>query len=396
MSPDPGATEGPLAGIRVVDITTGVAGPSAAQNLTYLGAEVIRVHSELQRRGPVADDDPAVNILQTGKLSIRLNLRDSRGLELAKRLIAISDALIENMRPGTLQKMGLDYDALREVKPDIVAVSLSTSGYGGKERDVGYAPNFVARSGLASMSGYEGGPPAEYVNWPDLVSGNWLVFGLIYGLLHRERTGEGQYIDLSAVESLTTLLGDQLMTPLMTGRDASQRGNRDEHMAPHDAYRTVDDCWVAIAVATDEEWPALCGAIGRDELASDPRFATLEARRTHLDEASTALAAWAAEQSRDDAVATLQAVGVAATPVLNNADLLHDPHIRAQGRWAEIQHPLHGSRTVMGPPWKLSGTPVAVRGPAPLSGQHEGYVFGDLLGLTEAEIESLRADRVIR
>lgn len=396
MSPDPTSSGGPLAGIRVVDVTTGVAGPAAAQNLTYLGAEVIRVHSELQRRGPVADDDPAANILQTGKLSIRLNLRDPRGLELAKRLVAVSDVLIENMRPGTLQKMGLDYDTLREVKPDIVAVSLSTSGYGGKERDVGYAPNFVARSGLASMSGYEGGPPAEYVNWPDLVSGNWLVFGLIYGLLHRERTGEGQYIDLSAVESLTTLLGDQLMTPAMTGRNATQRGNFDERMAPHNAYRTADGRSVAIAVASDEEWRALCVAIGREPLAADPRFANLEARREHVDEVDAAVSAWVVGRSREDAVATLQAVGVAVTPVMNNADLLHDPHIRAQGRWSEIEHPKHGHRTVMGPPWKFSATPAEVRGPAPLSGQHEGYVFGDLLGLPEDEIESLRADRVIR
>ena len=389
------AAPGPLDGVRVLDLTTGVAGPASTQMLAFLGAEVIWIHSEFQHRRRIANDDPSVNVMQLGKRSARLNLRDPRGLDLARRLVAHCDVVVENQRPGAVEKLGLGYEALREIRPDIIGVTLSTSGYGGPERDVGYAPTFVARSGLGALSGYEGGPPAEYVNWPDFLSAHWLVFGVFYALLHRNQTGEGQWIDLSATESLTTLIGDQLMDVAMNGRNLGPRGNHDALLVPNEVYRCANG-WISIAVAGHEEWEALCRVMERPDLASEERFASRDARKEHESALDELIGEWTAGQERMELVGRLQAAGVAAAPVLNGEDLIQDPHIGARGGWVTVEHPVLGPRTAMAPPWSFSATPATVSASGPLEGQHEGYVYGELLGLSEEEIEQLREADVIR
>ena len=289
---------GPLVGRRVLDLTTGVAGPAATQMLGFLGAEVIRVTSAMIPRIRATDDDPGINVLYLNKECVRLNLRDPRGLDLGRRLAAQCDIVVENQRPGSVARLGLGYEALRELRPDIIAISLSASGQGGPaEHEVGYAPNFVSRSGVGLASGYPGGPPGEYVNWPDLVSAQWLVFAVLYALLHRERTGEGQYLDLSANESLTTLLGDLVLDSALNGRNAEPQGNREPTMAPHAVYRCAGEYeWVSIAIGTDGEWLALCEAMGRPELAEDPRFAGVLERLEHEQELDALIGEWTSSE----------------------------------------------------------------------------------------------------
>ena len=388
---------GPLAGRRVLDLTTGVAGPAATQMLGFLGAEVIRVTSAMIPRIRATDDDPAINVLYLNKEGVRLNLRDPRGLELGRRLAAHCDIVVENQRPGSVARLGLGYEALRELRPDIIAISLSASGKGGPDEDeVGYAPNFVSRSGIGLASGYAGGPPGEYVNWPDLISAHWLVFAVLYALIHRERTGEGQYLDLSANESLTTLVGDLVLDAALNGRSAEPQGNRDPAMAPHAVYRCAGDYeWISIAVGGDEEWAALCEALGRPELAEDARFAGVLERLEHEAELDALIGEWTSAQPPGDLAARLQAAGVAAAPVLNGKQLLEDEHLRAQGRWVEVEHAILGRKWVLAPPWSLSDTPATVRHAARLQGSGEQYVYGELIGLSREEIKELVHDNVI-
>lgn len=390
------STSGPLSGRRVLDLSTGVAGPAATQMLGFLGAEVIRVTSAMIPRIRATDDDPAINVLYLNKECVRLNLRDPRGLELGRRLAQQCDIVVENQRPGSVERLGLGYEALRELKPDIIAISLSSSGYGGAEQDVGYAPNFVSRSGIGLVSGYRGGPPGEYVNWPDIISAHWVIFAILYALLHRERTGEGQYLDLSANESLTTLVGNVLMDAAMNGRSLEPQGNRDEVMAPHAVYRCLGEYeWLSIAVGSDEEWRALCEAMDQPDLVDDQRFAGALERWEHQEDLDELIGSWTSDQPPDDLAARLQSVGVAAAPVLNNKQLREDPHLASQGRWVKVQHAILGEKWVMAPPWSFSATPASVRHAAKLQGSGEEYVFQELLGLSKEKVKELVHENVI-
>ncbi len=389
---------GPLSGIRVLDLTRGVAGPSATMLMGFLGAEIIRVSTA--SRGHPDGTNPAANNLHLGKKSIRLNLTKPNALEIAKRIVAVSDVVLENQRPRAVEKLGLGYEALRKINPRIIGVSLSTSGYGGTEELVGLACNFVALAGLGEVSGYPGGAPGEYVNWPDYLSGIWATFGVLYALHHREQTGEGQFIDLSCVEALSTLVGDTLVGAAMSGRSSPTRvGNRDDWMAPHNSYRCADQAgeageagepqWLSIAVATDAEWSALTEVMGRPDLCTDPRFATGLARWRQQDALDAEITAWTSRRQKTDLTHRLQAAGVAAFPSMSGKDLYEDPHMQAQQRWVRVERPDVGGVEMPDAPWRFSETPAFIRAPWPLVGEHEDYVLRQVLGLPDAEIEAL-------
>ena len=394
MAADPTA-RGPLDRIRVIDMSVAVAGPSATQLLAFMGAEVIHVTSAVRRLMP-ATDQPNVNTIMLNKRSIRLNLTQPDGLDLLRRLVRVSDVLYENQRPGAIPKLGLGYEALREIKPDIILVSFNTTGYAGTEQKVGNALTFAALGGVSMVSGYPEGPPAEYANWPDIVGGCWSVFGLLYALHHRAVTGEGQFIDTSAQDSLATLIGDLVLDWPMNHRNPTRQGNAMPGMAPHEVYRCAGEYdWISIAVANDREWRALCDVMGQAELADDPRFSTYLGRARNAAELDELIGTWTAGHTSRELMELLQAAGVAAIPVWGSEVMLHDPHLRAQERWVEVDHATLGRRTVMAPPWQFSGTPASVRSAAPLPGQDEEYVFGELLGLPADEIDALRERKVI-
>jgi len=392
-----------LRGVRVADFTWAWAGPYGTLLLAFLGAEVIKIesHKRLDHArtrslmgGPVVggpDASVIFNDLNLGKLGVTLDLAQPQGAELARRLVAVSDVVAQNMRPGAMERLGLGYEQLRQVKPDLIMISSSARGMTGPERHyAGYAPTFAALGGLAYMTGHPDGPPVPQMGTVDLRSATFLAVAVLAGLHHRAATGQGMHIDLSSSEAIIALIGEAILDYTMNHRLPQRRGNRNQGMAPHKVYRcSGEDAWVSIAVGSEAEWQALCRSLGHPEWQDDPRFADAPRRCQHQDELDALIEAWTCQRTPYEVMHTLQAAGVAAMPVMSSRDLFTDPHLMARGLGVEMEHPVVGRRTVIGPPWALSGTPARVERPAPLLGEHNYQVFGELLGLPTREIDEL-------
>jgi len=400
---------GPLEGVRITEFTTAWAGPYATCLLALLGAEVIKVESRrrldhsrnlsfstgIKFSGP--DESSVFNTLNLNKLGITLNLKKPEAVELAKRIIRVSDATIENMRPGVMARLGLGYEDVSQVKPDIVYLSSSACGQQGPaSRYVGYAPTFAALGGASHITGYEDWPPSNFMGSIDLRSASTSAAAILTALLYRQRTGEGQYIDLASQETISVLIGDVLLTHIMTGRIPMRQGNRDETMAPHNCYPCRgQDNWISIAIGTDDEWQALCKAMGKPELARDERFSAARNRWGNQAALDQIISEWTRNQEACEVMGKLQEVGVAAAPSLSSEGLFHDPHLRERGVFMQVQHPVLGNDWVIAPPWRLSATPATVRRHGPLLGEHNEYVFGELLGMSREEIQRLEKEEVI-
>ena len=398
-----------LEGVRIADFCWSWAGAYATGLLAFLGAEVIKIES-MARLDPSrvmtltigqsfegVDNSPIFNSINLNKLSVRLNLKKPQAVMLAKDIIRLSDVVSENMRPGAMEGVGLGYDVLKEVKPDIVMLSSSAFGSEGPLRRYGgYAPSFACYSGLAHLTGYNDGPPNPLTGSTDLMSATTSAFAIMAALNHRQQTGQGQYIDLSSVESLSVFTGDALMDYIMNGRVQTRNGNHDRIMAPHNCYRCKgDDKWISIAVATDEEWQALCNAVGHPEWASDERFADAYRRWKNEEALDELIGEWTINRTHYEAMEILQSAGVAAMPSFSNEEIFNDPHFKARGLAVEVSHPVMGNQIVLGPPWRLTETPAGVVKAAPLIGEHNEYVFGELLGMPTTEIKRLIDDEVI-
>jgi benzylsuccinate CoA-transferase BbsF subunit len=398
----------PLEGIRVLDFTWAWAGPQASLILALMGAEVIKVES--QRRldhsrmrslvaGPMAGPDSSFifNTLNLNKLSVTLNLSQPRAAEIAKSIARVSDVVMQNMRPGVIDRLGLGYEALREVKPDIIMLSSSAMGGTGPERSyTGYAPTFAAMGGLAYITGRHGGRPAPLMGTIDLRVGSTAAFAVLAALYYRKRTGRGQHIDLSSAEAVSALMGDAFMEYSMNRRVQERMGNRSKFMAPHACYRSKgDNQWVTIAVGSDEEWEALCGVIGDRRLREDERFADSLSRWQNQEALDGIIEGWTSARSQQEITETLQKAGVAAMPVHDGAGLVEDAQVKARGVLAAVEHPLMGEKMVVAPMWQLSKTPAQIRRHGPLMGQDNEYVLGDLLGMSKEEIERLAEEQVV-
>jgi crotonobetainyl-CoA:carnitine CoA-transferase CaiB-like acyl-CoA transferase len=395
----------PLAGIRVADFSWVWAGPFCTLQLAHLGAEVIRVESRdrpcvTRQIPPFADFEPGLNRsgyfnqYNQGKRSLTLDLKNPRALEVARRLIARSDIVAENFANGVMERMGLGYEEVRKLRPDAIMVSISGYGRSGPERDfVSYGPATVPLAGFSSVTGYKGGPPMHVgISYGDPTAGLHGAIAVLAALCHRQRTGEGQFIDVSLWEASATLLPDALLEYEMNETEPLRDGNRHPHMAPHGVFRSEgQDRWVSIAVGSDEEWRALAAVVGDGEL-SGPRFLTLADRKRHEDDLEQRLTRWTATLSPEEATRRLQAAGVAAFPTMTNQDLAEDSHLNGRGFFVDLPHPEVGKRHHAGIPWKLSATPCAVAAPAPCLGQHSREVLREVLGYSGAEIESLEAD----
>ena len=400
---------GPLAGTRVVDMTWAWAGPHGTQLLALLGAEVIKVesrarldHSRLRSlmggavsAGP--DHSPMFNDLNLNKLSLTLDLRKDEARALLRRLVGVSDVLAQNMRPGVLERLGLSYAELTRVKPDLIMLSSSAVGSTGPERTYGgYAPTFASLSGIADLTGYPDGPPLPLSGSVDLRVGTAGALAVVAALYHRRRTGEGQHIDLSSTEVMSSMMGEAFLEYSMTGRVPGRRGNQHDVMAPHGCYACAgEDQWVSIAVASDEEWTALKGALG-DPGLEDAAYAGPAERWQNQDALDPIIERWTREREVGDVVDHLQAAGVPAMRVHIEDSIASDPHVRARGYLQEVEHPAVGRRVVVGAPWRFSDDGVGVRSPAPLLGQHNDYVLGEILGLLPPEIERLTREEVTR
>ncbi len=399
----------PLEGIRVVDFAWAWAGAQATSILAQLGAEVIKIESRRRidhsrifslTTGEWFDEpdrSTIFNDMNLGKLSANIDLSHPEGVEVVKKLVAISDVVVQNMRPGKIEALGLGYEVLREVKPDVIMLSSSARGSTGPESGyIGYAPLFSALSGFAYISGYEGEEPIRLSGEIDLLSATSSAFAVMAALVHRQRSGEGQYIDLSSTEATSVFMGEVIMDYTMNGRNHARCGNKDAFMAPHNVYRCKgEDKWISIAVATDEEFEALCEVAGHPEWATDEHFTDAFSRWHNQEGLDKLIERWTIEQAHTEVMEKLQAAGVAAMPSCSSEDMWNDPHLRERGFWAEVDHSLIGRQTVIAPVWKYSETPLEAGGPAPLFGEHNSYVFGELLGFSDAQIQRLIDDNVI-
>lgn len=398
-----------LQGIRITDFTWAGAGPYATLLLSFMGAQVIKVESnkrlDASRRSgsrggkPVesVDQSASFNDFNLNKMSITADLKHPRALELIKRTIAVSDVVIDNFRPGVLDRLGLGYPVLKEINPSIVMLSSSAFGATGPDASYGgWAFIFAALAGLSHITGYSDGIPTELRLVMDLTVGSMSAYCLLAALHHRRKTGQGQFIDLSSRQTLSCCMGEVLLDYSMNGRNQERLGNGDPFMCPHGCYPCEGEYkWVTIAAETEEDWKNLVKAMGNPPWAADAKFADLYLRKKNETELNRQIGEWTKKQTPYEVMYTLQKVGVAATPTMNAEDLFKDPHLKARGLYTQVDHPLMGKQYVATPPFKLSGTPAKVLRHGPLLGEHNQYVFGELLGLSTAEVKGLEEQEVL-
>jgi benzylsuccinate CoA-transferase BbsF subunit len=378
--------------------------------MAHLGAEVIRIESQkrpcVSRLIPsFADDVPGpnragyFNQYSQGKKSLQLDLAKTEALEIAKNLVKKSDIVVQNFSAGAIDRMGLGYDALRQLKPDIIMISICGYGQTGPERQyMGYGPASVPLSGIASLTGYRDIGPAEVgISYGDPNAGIFGSFAALAALAYRQRTGKGVHVDLALWEALLVLQPEGLMDYAMNKSQPERDGNRDRWMSPHGCFKAKgdDDKWVTIACGNETEWQVLCKVMGKPELAADKRFADVTARKANEDTLEEIISAWTKERDRWEITEALQKVGVAAFPSMSNKDLATNPHLQSRGYLVQKEHPEVGKRIHAGIPWQMSGTPCEVQAAAPLRGQHTDYVLRDILGMSEAEINKLREGQIL-
>lgn len=398
----------PLEGVRISDFTWAWAGPYATELLAFLGAEVIKIESA--RRPDHArirsltlglstkhlDNSPVFNDLNLNKMSLALDLTQPKAIDIARKLVAVSDVVTENYRPGVMDKLGLGYDVLRKIKPDIVMLSSSALGAEGPESGyAGFAPTFAALGGAAHLTGYPDKRPVPLMGSSDLRSASTSAFAILVALYHRARTGEGQYIDLSSTETIAINISDAIIDYMMNGRVAVRKGNRDESMAPHNVYPCKNNRWISIVIATEDEWHSLCKALGNPAWAEDERFSDAHCRWLNQDELDNLIGEWTVNYTHYEAMELLQKAGIAAVATLQGVELYSDPHLKERNVSVEVVHPNIGRRVALGPPWKFSATPARAKHCGPLLGEHTEYVLGGLLGLSKTEIEDLKEEGVL-
>ena len=397
-SSEPGAP--PLAGVRVLDFTWVVAGPVATRILADLGADVIKV----ERRNAIDFGDRRGGLsgtLMRGKRSVVLNLGDPRGVALARRLALASDVVIDNFSARVMSNLGLDHATLHAERPELIFARMTGYGLTGPDRDkVSYGPTLQALTGYTLLMGEPGGPPAGFgYSYSDLAAGNLGALAVLAALWHRRRTGTGVLIDLAQQEAVASLLGPVLLERAVAGGASTAVGNASQEApgAPHGVYPCAgDDRWIAIAVLDDDGWTRFVGAAGDPAWARDPRFATPAGRGAHAAELDRHVADWTRTLEADVAMERLQAAGVAAGRVANAAELCAaDPQLAARGHFVDVPTPEGRTVRLDGPPFLLSGTPAAVRGPGPLLGEHTHAVLAEVLGLAPDEITALHAEGVI-
>ncbi|MDA1128279.1 MAG: CoA transferase [Chloroflexi bacterium] len=406
----------PLQGVRVVDFTWVRAGPWAARWLATLGAEVIKVEwpenldmLRLNRFTVPPGVEPGPNSTgqfadtNAGKLGITVNVRHPKGLEAIKSLISVSDVVIENFSSRIMQRWGLGYEELRRLRPDVVYVSMAGFGQTGRQHYFGtMGPAAQALSGLTHLSGLPGKPPAGW-GWSylDDTGGMYGAMCALTALRHRNQTGQGQHVDLSQMITGITLTGTSFLDKSVNNRESRREGYppgnrtvwpgapvvhnyRGPIAAPHNAYRTLNggyNDWCVIACLSDEEWANLVDHMGSPAWAKDARFASLSGRLEHQDEMDQGIEEWTSTLGKYDLAEKCQAAGVRAMPVQSSEDRVeNDPQLRSRGMFTKVEHAKLGQWKFQSAPFRLDGSPVPVKGPPPMIGEHTANIMIDLLG----------------
>jgi benzylsuccinate CoA-transferase BbsF subunit len=401
----------PLSGIRVADFSWFGAGPIAGQALATFGAEVIRVESESHMDGlrntmpvPPGKEGPNVsgyyNNFNAGKRSFTLNMSRPRARDIALELLMTCDVMLENYTPRIMEKWGLTYRDVARVRPDIIYTNMPMQGTWGPHRDfLGFGGVLAPVTGYSYLAGWPDREPIGIgTNYPDYVlNPGHAVIAIMAALRHRDRTGEGQQIELAQLESTVAGLGPYLMDYELNGRVPERNGNRIEYAAPHGAFPcSGDDRWCVIAVFTDEQWDSLKRVMGDPEWAQSPDYATLLGRKQHEDRLETLIASWTAALPPEEITETLQANQVPAGIVQTAQDVLdNDPHLRERGYYVYLDHAEAGRNAYDGPGVRLHATPGVLRTPAPLLGEHNDYVLNELLSIHADLVADLLVGQVI-
>ena len=393
----------PLSGVRVADFSVHAAGPFAGMILASLGADVIKVESaarlDITRRPHAMYGKPPSSFEQVNasKRSVTLNLKEARALELAYDLVRISDVVLENFRPGVMDRLGLGYPQLREIKPDIIMVSLSSNGQTGPEaRYAGYAPMFAALGGLGYLTGYPDGPPVELRHAMDHTGGMMAAFSAVGALCAHRNHQVGQRADVAVRDIATAFMGHALMDTAMNDRNAARLGNRDDAMAPHGVFPCRgEDQWVTIAVADDAQWRALKQAMGHPEWADADEYGDAFLRWQNQDSLEQRVSEWTATRAADEVTDLLQSAGIAAFPSLSADQLMVDPHLTEREVFPATVHAEKGEQRAVAPPWRFSQTPTSTLRWTPDLGEHNHEVFCGLLGMDEVELTTLQEAKIV-
>ena len=405
---------GPLSGIRIVEMGQLIAIPSAMKMLADMGAQVIRLEScqrlESYRTDSLYQNDVTAEFWNRGanfyeqnrnKLGFTLDLSRPEGLAILRELIVISDVFAENFTPRVIKNFHLEYEDLCKIRPDIIMVSSTGYGYTGPWANFGATgPATEGASGLAYMTGYRNGPPVmSEIPYTDYTAGEHTAFAVMAALLHRRRTGRGQFIDVSQTETASSTIPEALLDFAANRRIEPRMGNEDPVMAPHGCYRCQgDERWIVIAVSTDVKWKALCKVLNRPEWLEDKHFRDEPSRWQHRAELDKLMGEATLGWDSYQLMRALQGAGVPAGAVLDAKDLLFDPHLRARGFYEVVAH--HPSTGIpplpyASRPWKLSRTPAAPGKAAPIMGEHNKWVLMELLGHSEEQIAALEAEGII-
>lgn len=416
----------PLEGVKVLDHGIVYTGTAATTLLADMGAEVIRIESiqVLQpfTRGMVTrpprreeptpgyvNGDPGerpwerwfqLHAIQRNKYGITLDLTRTEGVEIYKRLVKRSDVVLENFAPGVMDRLGLGYETLKEVKGDIIMIS--ASGLGAAGHYAGFSAVGTSLDGMTGMASLRGYPGDDLLMrtplpvWSDNVAAGTAVFAALAALHFRRKTGKGQFIDLSQAETFLPHMGESIMEYTMNKKVRKAVGNQAPGMAPYGCYRcSGEDKWATIAVCTEKQWEALCRVLGNPSWADDPRFATALSRWENREQLDGFIEQSTLQRNPYEVMHALQEQDVPAGVVARPSELYADPHLRERGFFHEVTHSEAGTHLYPGMCFRFSGTPVGFRMPPNLLGEHNDYVYGEVLGLTEEEIALLKQKAVI-
>lgn len=391
-----------LAGVKVLDLTQIMAGPYCAMTLGDMGADVVKVEKpnggdDARRMGPpfINGESAAFLGINRNKRSVVVDMRTDSGLEIVQNLARRSDILLQNFRPGSLDRMGLGYEQVREINPAIVYCTISGFGSTGPyARRGGFDLVAQGMSGLMSVTGHPGAPPAK-VGVPicDLNAGAFAAIGVLTAYINRLRTGAGQHVDTSLLEGGIAYTFWESAMHFATGETPGPKGSAHRLTAPYQAFETADGN-INVGAANQANWERLCAAIGRDDLALDPRFANPSDRMDNLEALAAALEETFARETSDHWLTALDAAGVPAGPIYALDEVYADPQVRARDMVVETEHPVAGRVRNIGIPIKLSETPGAFRRPAPTLGQHTDEVLREL-GVSDDRLAELRAAGVV-
>ncbi|MBE0529582.1 MAG: CoA transferase [Rhodospirillales bacterium] len=393
----------PFGDLKVLDLSRFIAGPHCGMILADLGADVIKVEKpgagEEARSLPpqVKGESLYLLVFNRNKRSITLNFRDPRAQEILRELVRHADVLIENFRPGTMEKMGCGWDVLSAINPRLVMTRISGFGQDGPlAQRPGFDGIAQAMSGLMSITGDPDGPPTEAGTFfVDYATALYSTVATLAALRVREQTGRGQVIDMALLDCAVSMLVTAIPQQVMLGETMMRCGNRDRYSSPANAFQTADGAWVLLVAGNDVHFPRVVKAAGLDALLDDPRFKTIPDRLKNADALETIIGEWMKQHPAEEVVELMGSTGAPCAKIATIDEVVQNPQLRHRGQIIDIEHPKAGTVTMHGLTMKMSETPPSIRRPAPSLGEHTAEVLSEWLGYTEGQIDKLTEDGVL-